>query len=113
MDNRGNLRTQGFVEYLCMARERGRSMYRSLDETEVEQALKIGEALKDHLAKAVQASRATALGVPDHVFRCAAMTECLLLAAFIHSGDVRSFLIMAGRAFADVECRQTSGDNLL
>jgi hypothetical protein len=88
-------------------------MYRSFDETEIEQALKIGEELKGNLAKAVQASRATALGVPDHVFRHTATTECLLLAAFIYSGDVRSFLIMAGRAFAEVECRQASGENLL
>jgi hypothetical protein len=65
------------------------------------------------------AAAAEAAEYPDHVFRAAAHTEMLLLAAFMYSGDLDSFLNAAQRAFetareheAETE-RSSGGDRLV
>jgi hypothetical protein len=79
--------------------------FESLNNTEVEQAMKIGEDLKYFLGDAVADRLCVALeqGLAEHVFRCAVTTECLLLAAHMYSGDPRSFLIMAGKSYATAQ----------
>lgn len=67
---------------------------------EIEAALKIGsEIIRPRINAAMVAGAAEAAEYPDHIFRAAVHTEMMLLAAFMYSGDLDSFMNAARRAF--------------
>jgi hypothetical protein len=71
----------------------------SLSETEVEEALNVGNDFKVRMAAAFEATQAAMAETADHVLRGAVSTECLLLAAFMYGGDFTSFILCATQAF--------------
>lgn len=81
------------------------TMVCSLTAEEIEQALTLARVFKNRFAAVARdlLDAAREHEVEEHVARLSITTECLLLAAYMYTGDRESFLQCANQAMADAE----------